>query len=283
MPARWLPKTWRFWPWRALGHAFLSAVTEIPTYFPRLLDFWISLVGLASFIVLVWIFDLIGDHFAKGVFTAIYAVMPVLFFMNSFTAKQERSKCDLSNIGLTTLSVAALLIVLFDRIGFPAAAISVASILASLAPLWLFWLIAKRRWLLWFAVVPSTIAACLYLVTPITPTGVVMDYLLVPLPVLLYVCVAWALATKWFLVRAERWQSRRVLGPAMESLSMLFLFVPVIVLTMLAVNSSGFDDTWVGVSGVLVGIIFRNAISVPVRQFLLEIGNLSPNGQCEDE
>ena len=283
MSARWLPKTWSGLSWRALGHILLRAVTAIPSYIPRLGNFWISLLGLASFTAVIWAFDPIEDHNAKVIVTVIYTVMPILFFLDSLTAKQELRQFDLSNIWLTVLSISALLIVLFDRFGLPAAVISVASILVSLPPLWVFWLIARGRWLLLFAIVPSMIAASLYLVAPITPTGVVMDYLLVPLPVLSYACVAWALATRWFLVRAERWQGRRVLGPAMESLSMLFLFTPLIVLTMLAVNALGFGETWVGVSGVVVGIIFSSAISVPVRQFLLDLGNLSPNGGYEDE
>ena len=56
---------------------------------------------------------------------------------------------------------------------------------------------------------------------------------------------------------------------------MLFLFTPLIVLTMLAVNALGFGETWVGVSGVVVGIIFSSTISEPVREFVLDLGNLS--------
>ena len=64
---------------------------------------------------------------------------------------------------------------------------------------------------------------------------------------------------------------------------MLLLLTPLIVLTMLTVNALGFGETWVGISGVVVGIIFSSAISVPVRQFLLDLGNLSPNGKIGGE
>ena len=248
---------------------------QIPRYVPRLANFWISLLGLASFTVVIWLFDPIEDHNLKVLITLIYAVMPILFSLDAFTAKQELRKLDLSAIWLTVLSVAALLIVLFDRVGFPEAAISVASILASLPPLLVFWMIARGRWLLLFAIVPSMIAASLYLIPPITPTGVVLDYLFVPLPVLSYACIAWALPTRWFLIRAERSRGWPVRGPAMESLSMLSLFTPLIVLTMLAVNTLGFGETWVGVSGVVVGIIFSSTISEPVREFVLDLENLS--------
>ena len=287
MPARRLPNTRTVWSWSTLGHTLLSAVTAIPSHIPRLRNFWVSLLSLASFTAVIWVFDPIEDHNAQVVVTVIYAVIPILFFLDAFTANEERRQFDLSNIWLSiwlvALPVSVLLIVLFDRIGSPVAVISVASILVSLPPLLVFWLIARGRWLLWFAIVPSMIAASLLLVPPITPAGVVLDYLLLPLPVLSYACVAWALATRWFLVLAERFQGRRVSGPAMESLSMLLLLTPLIVLTMLTVNALGFGETWVGISGVVVGIIFSSAISVPVRQFLLDLGNLSPNGKIGGE
>ena len=265
------------WSWRASGQTLRNAGTLFLRYLPRLANFWISLLGLASFTAVIWLFDPIKDHNAKVVVTLIYAVMPILLFLDSFTAKQELRKLDGSTIWLTVLSVAALLIVLFDRVGFPEAVISVALILVSLPPLLVFWMIARGRWLMWFAIVPSMIAASLYLVPPITPTGVELDYLFVPLPVLSYACIAWALPTRWFLIRTESSRGYPVRGPAMESLSMLFLFTPLIVLTMLAVNALGFGETWVGVSGVVVGIIFSSTISDPVRQFVLDLANLSPD------
>ena len=277
MPGKWLLSLCSCCSWKALGHTLRNAVMQIPRYVPKLGNFWISLLGLASFTAVIWLFDPIEDHNAKVVVTLIYAMMPILLFIDSFTANQELRKLDLSTIWLTVLTVATLLIVLFDRIDSPEAVISVASILVSLPPLLVFWMIARGRWLLLFAIVPSMIAASLYLIPPITPTGLVLDYLFVPLPVLLYACIAWALPTRWFLIRAESSRGCPVRGPAMESLSMFFLFTPLIVLTMLAVNALGFGDTWVGVSGVLVGIIFSSTISEPVRQFVLDLANLSPD------
>ena len=277
MAGKWLLGFYSGWSWKALGRTFRSAVMQVPRYVPRLANFWISLLGLALFAVVIWLFDPIEDHNAKVLITLIYAVMPILFLLDSFTAKQGLRKLDLSTIWLTVLSVAILLIVVFDRVDLPTGVISVASVLASMPPLWVFWMIARGRWLLLFAIVPSMIAASLYFIPPISPTGVVLDYLLVPLPVLSYACIAWALATRWFLIRAERSRGCPVRGPAMESLSMLFLFTPLIVLTMLAVNALGFGETWVGVSGVVVGIIFSSTISVPVREFVLDLGNLSPD------
>ena len=263
--------------WKDAGRNFLYAVTLVWRYVPRLVNLWISLLGLSSFATTLWVFDPIEDPIAKVVVTVVYAVMPVLFLLDELTAKQDLRRPDPSTTWLTVLCVAVLLIVLLDRFDLPAAVISVTSALISLPALWVFWMIARGRWLLLVAIVPSMIAASLTLVPQITPSDVILGYVFVSIPIFSYACVAWALPTRWFLVRAEQSRGRPVRGPAMESLSMLFLFTPLIVLTMLAANPLGFGEIWVGLSGVMAGLIFGNTISQPFRDFVLDLGNLSTN------
>ena len=269
---------------RSLGgvtRGLRRAVTLTRCYVPRLVNFWMSLLGLTSFTVIIWFLEPIEDAQAKVLVTALYAVMPLLFLLDGLGKDQRSRQLDLPTAWPSILSVFTLGVVLADRADLAAVVISLLSVLVSLPGLWVLWMLARGRRLLWFAIVPSIVAASLYLVPPVTPAGVVLDYLFVPLPILSYVCIAWALVTRWFLVRAERHRGRPTSGPGMESLSMLFLFAPFIVLTMLAVNALGFGDTWVAVSGVLVGLVFSSAISEPVRQFLLDVGNLSPKSGYE--
>ena len=259
------------------GHKLRHAAALMWRYVPRLLNFWISLLGLASFTVIIWLFYPLEDTNAKVLITALYAFVSFLYFLAGINSDQQDRELDLSATWTALLSVATLIVVLADRADLPALGINVISILISLPAVLALSKLAKGRWLLLFAIVPSIVAASIYLVPPITPSGVVLDYLFVPLPVVSYICVAWAFVTKWFLIRAEQSRGRPTRGPAMESLSMLFLFTPLIVLTMLAANALGFGETWVAVSGVVVSLIFSSAISMPVRQFLLDLGNLSTN------
>ena len=263
--------------WQGAGHKLRHAVTLIWRYVPRFLNFWISLLGLASFTAIIWLFYPLEDSNPKVLITALYAFVSFLYFLAGISSGQEDRELDLSATWTALLSVATLIVVFADRADLSALGINVISILISLPAAWGLSKLAKGRWLLLFAIVPSIVAASIYLVPPITPSGVVLDYLFVPLPVVSYICVAWAFVTKWFLIRAEQSRGRPIRGPAMESLSMLFLFTPLIVLTMLAANALGFGETWVAVSGVVVSLIFSSAISMPVRQFLLDLGNLSTN------
>ena len=67
----------------------------------------------------------------------------------------------------------------------------------------------------------------------------------------------------------------------MESLSMLFLFLPLIVLAIVAPRTLSNGETWSAVFGTIVGVLFSSVVSVPLRQFLLDWGKLPPNRRWE--
>lgn len=48
------PSLLRGWSWTATVHALRNGAVQIPPYLPRLANFWISLLGLASFVVVLW-------------------------------------------------------------------------------------------------------------------------------------------------------------------------------------------------------------------------------------
>ena len=64
---------------------------------------------------------------------------------------------------------------------------------------------------------------------------------------------------------------------------MFLIAAPLVALTMLAANALGFGDIGVAVFGVIAGILFGNAVSTPLRQFLLALGGLSQKCRCEGE
>lgn len=250
-------------------------------YATQLGDFWISLVGLASISVVVWYFDPIGDLPAQVVLTLLAAFMSSLFLLSGLSNDKERSESRWVVVGFSVFSIAALLILLGERINAPGLVINVASLLAAFPALWLYWKVAHDERLLkvWF--VPIVVSASLYLVPPITPAGVIFDLLLLPLPVVSYACVAWAFATKLSLTSARKAEDRAIRGPAMQSLTMLLLAVPLVALTMLAVDALRFGGVWVAVSGAVVSIMFGSAVSVPFRKLLLNLGCLSSNLRSE--
>ena len=175
-------------------------------------------------------------------------------------------------------SIGALAIVFGAMNDAPGLVINVASLFAAVPALWLYWKITQHERLLKLWLIPIIISASLYLVPPVTPAGVTLDLLFLPLPVVSYACVAWVLVTKWSLIRARRSQDCAVAGPGMQTLSMLLLAVPLVALTMLAVGALRFDDVWVAVSGAIVGILFGSAVAQPFRELLLALGDFLPNG-----
>ena len=62
---------------------------------------------------------------------------------------------------------------------------------------------------------------------------------------------------------------------------MAVMFVPAIVLAVLVAVELELDDRWFNVVTVLVGILLGSVVSVPLRQFLLDLGNLQPNPRWE--
>ena len=67
----------------------------------------------------------------------------------------------------------------------------------------------------------------------------------------------------------------------MQTLTMFLLVVPLVALTMLAVNAIQGDDVWVAVSGAIVGILFGSSVSEPLRRLILDLGNLSVSEECD--
>lgn len=262
-------------------HKMRRVVTLARCYSPRLWNFGISLVGFVAITVVIWLLEPIEDSQAKVLATVAFAAMPFLSLLDGLRRDRQSRQVDLLSAWPSVLSLFILLVVLADRADLTAVVIGLISVLASLPGLWALWWLARGRRLMWFSIVPTIVAASLLVVPPVTPDGVELHRLFVPLPVVSYGSIVWVFITRWIVVRAERHRGRPISGPGMESLSMLLLFAPLIALTMLAVNALGFGDTWVAVSGVLVGLVFSSSISVPVRQFLLAMGNVSTKRESE--
>ena len=231
--------------------------------------------------VFLWYFDPTDDLIGKAMVSLLLLIYSLLHFMGDINSDIKRRTIDFTNVFIMAFSVGIMVMAYGDRAKLPLVGFNVFMILISIIPFWAFWQLAKGDRLLLFPIIPSIIAALVYLVPPITSEGIVLDYFFVPLPVVSIDCVVWAIVTKWLLVNARQWRWCLTWGPVFESLAMLFIVAPLIALTMLAVNALDFGDIWVAVSGVAVGILFGGAVSTPLRQFLLSLGNLSSKCRCQ--
>ena len=260
-----------------------NAIERAKRYAIRLIDFWISLVGLASITAIAWYFDPIGDLPAKIILSLLTAGMSFLSLLDGLRKDDGPRESRLVVVGYSILSIVAVLIVIGYRNDVPGLVINGASLVAASHALVLYWGLAKDERLLQLWFFPIVIIATLYIIPLNSPADIILNFLFVPLPVVSYACVGWAFATRWSLRRARKMHDCALWGPGLQSLTMFLLASPLVVLTMLAVNALQGDDVWVAVSGVLVGILFGSAVSQPFRKFLLDLGNLSTNQGCQGE
>ena len=68
---------------------------------------------------------------------------------------------------------------------------------------------------------------------------------------------------------------------AVSCVLMAVMFAPVVVLAILVHLGLEFDDRWLTVIVAVVGLLFSSMVSVPLQQFLLDLGNLPPNPRWE--
>lgn len=113
-----------------VGRGMRSAATLTRCYAPRLLNFWISLLGLVTITVVMWLLEPIGDSRAKVLATAVFAVMPILSLLDGLGKDKQSRQVDLPAAWLSVLSLIILFVVLADRADLTAVAISLISVLA---------------------------------------------------------------------------------------------------------------------------------------------------------
>ncbi len=258
-----------------------NPIERTKCYAIQLVNFWISLVGLASITAIVWYFDPIGDLLAKIILNLLAAVMSALFLLEGISKDKGQSESRWLAVGFSVFSIAAVLILFGARIDAPGLVINIGSLLAASPALVLYYALARDERLLQLWFVPIAITATLYIVPLNAPADIILNFLLVPLPAVSYACVVWVFATRLSLRRAREKRHCAVWGSGLQSLVMLLLVAPLVALAMLAVNALQGDDVWVAVSGALVGILFGSAVSQPFGKFLLALGNFSPHSGCE--
>ena len=257
------------------------SIKKIKCYTKQLVNFWISLAGLASIITLFWYFDPIEYLAAKIIITLLAAFIPAHLLLDGLSNDKDRHKFSGTIAWFSAYSIAVLVIAFGAEINATSLVINGVSLLVAVPGLLLYWKTSQNERILKLWFVPIIVLASLYLVPLITTAGITLEFLLVPLPVASYGCVVWAFATRWTLERARKAHDCAIWGPGMQSLTMFLLVAPFIILMMLAVNALGFDDVWVAVSGAIVGILFGGAVSEPFRRFMLDLGCLSKNAKCE--
>ena len=244
-------------------------------------SFILRLLVLSLVAVLVWSFDLFDGTFRLIVLTALVAVFPIFSLVGPGLTFAERLRVDWGFLGVALLFCAVLLIVVSDRFDWASFGLNVGVLLYSSPFLLVLLRLISRNLLLGVGVGLPIVMVMAAWVMFVLPREYVPSFLLFPLPAVLLLAVLWALCLYGVHSIAQRARQYRVWGPLTESLLMALMFFPVIVLAVLLHWGLDLSERWLTVFILLVGLLFSSVVSVPLRQFLLDLGNLPTNRRWE--
>ena len=243
-------------------------------------DLLARLIGFIPFAISVWYFDLVSSVSAQIMMTILYTTLPLLSLFTGHISNDSSRRPSKGIIALIVSLVVVCGIQASVRFGFTASQNALMILLVT-SPLLYALAALIRRPLIAVALAPAMIIALIYLIIAALPEGERLNLFLLPLPLVLLVSLPWAGLAWLSLKYAERWRKTVVWGPATEALAMLVLFLPTITLSVLVPSNLNLGQTWLAVSVTIVGVLFSGVVSVPLRQFLLDLGNLPPNERWE--
>ena len=168
----------------------------------------------------------------------------------------------------------ALLLAISDTYGFNELGINVVVIMTSFPWLFIFGMLVRGKRILAIGMVPAAVLLMGYWVAPVISEGSEFQYFLIPLPAVSILLAAWTFLV-WLLFKGvDRWPKDLTLGPLMESLAMLALFLPIMVLAIWVPRAFPGGEDWSVVLAAMVGVVFGSIISDPLTRFLRSYGNL---------
>ena len=222
---------------------------------------------------LIWYFALFDDLWVRVLTSLVVLLMPMVEFQPPprTRARWETLIWFLLFVVLTGLLGAS------NKFGWTGVAANVALLLVALLYGGLIRKQLRRNWLLLTGLILALAVAMVFWIESLDGNENWLSVLLVPLPVVLVPGVAWIPLARRVLESAERRKNCRVGGPGMRAAAMAILFLPVILVAIAVPGMLGLGPTWSAVSLTLAGVLLSALISDPLRNFLLEWGNLLPD------
>ena len=239
------------------------------------ITFWVSILGFVLFTAIIWTYDPIDSVFNKTILTLVYTVVPLSTFLENKDTITSR-RFDSWHLVIVLVNLALLSIAISDRLDRPLLGLNVFLVCMSAPFLLIFGNFIRRTPLLGVALVPSTIIAEAFLVVTANSGGIGLEYVLFPLFIVLMGSVVWTFVAQFLLTHARQRRQTAIWGSAMESTAMIFMFLPLTLLAIVVPIVVTDDRTWLAVSVTIIGVSFGSVVSTPLRQFLLDLGQLPP-------
>ena len=208
----------------------------------------------------IWGFDFINRLYDSVVMNLLPAVLPPMVFYEAMQQKREARRFDWSYAGFASFLGLALLLAISDRYDVHELGINVVVIMTSFPWLFIFWILIRGKRILAIGMVPAAIILMGYWVVTGLSEGMQLEYVLIPLPVLSIMLASWTFFV-WILFKGvDRWPRHPTLGPLMESLAMLSLFVPFMILAILVPRTIPGGEDWSVVLAAMVGVVFGSVV-----------------------
>lgn len=267
-------------------------------------NFAMTLFILVMFSYFIWSFDYIHRLYDSIVLNLLAACFALAVFYDGIRKETDDRRFSWGYAAMAASVVAILLLAFSDRYGNDALGVNVLGITLSSPLLIAFWILVRKRNVLAVGMVPAAFILMGYWVAPGISEGFELKLFLVPLMAVSVLLVAWTLLV-WLLFESvvnltrhptcstyskhaahqkhpmhstyskhDAHQKHPVLGPFMESLAMLFLFIPLIVLAILVTRTIPGGEDWTLVITAIVGVVLGSVVSDPFMCFLRNFGNL---------
>ena len=223
----------------------------------------------------IWYFALFDDLQVRILMSLVIASLPMFEFRPPPRTWASREYL----LGFSSLVVLIVLIMAGDEFDRASVTLIAFQLFVALPYGWLAWKLMRRKELLLVGLMLALAVVMVFWTAASFKNEDSLDVLLLPLPVVLFFGAAWAPVASWILDIAGRWKNRRVGGHGMRALAMAILFFPVMLVAIVVPGMLGLSSIWSAVSLTFVGVLLSAVISEPLRLFLLEWGNLMPDGE----
>ena len=244
-------------------------------------NFVMTLLILAMITYFIWGFDHIDRLYDSVVLNLLPAVLPPMVFYESMRQEREDRRFSWLYGGFMFFLELALLFAFSNRYNLDELGINIVVIMTSAPWLFIFGILVRGKRILAIGMVPAAIILMGYWVVSGLSDGMEVEHLLIPLPVVSIILASWTFLV-WILFKGvDRWPRHPTLGPLMESLAMLSLFIPVMILAIWVPRTIPGGEDWSVVLAAMVGVVFGSVISEPLTRFLQSYGDL-PSARRND-
>ena len=248
-------------------------------------NFVMTLLILAMLTYFIWGFGHIDRLYDSVVLNLLPAFFPPVAFYQGVRQKPEARRFDWSYFGYMVFMFLALMLAISDEYDLDELGINIVVVMTSAPWLVLFGILVRGKRILAVGMVPAAMLLMAYWVLPGLSKGLEPHYSLIPLSAVSVLLALWSFLV-WLLFKGvDRWPQPKheTLGPFMESLAMLFLFAPLMVLAIWVPRAFPGGEDWSVVLAAMVGVVFGSVISEPLTRFLRSYGNLPSARKDEDE